>query len=57
VRNLADGRVEVVAEGAAVELEAFLEGIDATGLSDFIASKTVKWENAKGGLRGFTIGH
>jgi acylphosphatase len=56
VRNLADGRVELVAEGAKAELEAFLEGIAAGELSGCIASRPETWSAAQGGLRGFAIG-
>ena len=37
VRNLPDGRVELIAEGAKPELKAFLEGIAESELSGFIA--------------------
>ena len=57
VRNLPDGRVELIAEGTKAELEAFLTGIDESGLSDLIAKKEVSWQPAQGGLRGFVIQH
>ncbi len=55
VRNLPDGRVELVAEGREPELRAFLEGIAESGLSGFIASRREDWKSAPTGLRGFTI--
>ncbi|HEY0256590.1 MAG TPA: acylphosphatase [Candidatus Methylacidiphilales bacterium] len=55
VRNLPDGRVELIAEGTRSELEAFLIGIDESGLSDLIAKKEMTWQAAQGGLRGFVI--
>jgi len=55
VRNLPDGRVELIAEGTRPELEAFLTGIDESGLSGLIAKKHETWQAAQGGLRGFTI--
>jgi acylphosphatase len=55
VRNMPDGRVELVAEGAKVELKAFLEGIAESELSGFIAKQTESWQAAQGNLRGFTI--
>jgi acylphosphatase len=55
VRNLSDGRVELIAEGTRAELEAFLTGIDESELSGFIADKNATWREAQGGLRGFTI--
>jgi acylphosphatase len=56
VRNLPDGRVELVAEGDEKELEAFLRGIAESELSGFIANRREEWSAAKGNLRGFTIG-
>ncbi|MCE0483127.1 MAG: acylphosphatase [Methylacidiphilales bacterium] len=57
VRNLPDGRVEVIAEGLREEVEAFLVGIDESELSGFIAKKDVNWQTAQGNLRGFAIIH
>jgi acylphosphatase len=57
VRNLVDGRVELIVEGARPEIEAFLQGIDESGLAGFIAKKQVKWEAPRGDLRGFSIDH
>lgn len=55
VRNLSDGRVELVAEGLKDELEAFQQGIRESGLGHFIAKEDVKWEDPKGEFRGFEI--
>ena len=55
VRNLADGRVELIAEGAKAELKAFLEGIAQSELSGFIAKQVESWQPAQGNLHGFTI--
>ena len=55
VRNLADGRVELIAEGERGELEAFQKGIRESGLEHFIAGEEVEWGEAKGEFRGFTI--
>jgi len=55
VRNLADGRVELIAEGAKAELTDFLKGISESELSGFIAKQTEAWQAAQGNLRGFTI--
>ena len=57
VRNLPDGRVELIAEAPRPELEAFLVGIDESELSGFIAKKHVSWQKAQSNLRGFTILH
>lgn len=56
VRNLPDGRVEVVAEGMKDEVRAFLEGIATSELSSYIATRPETWSRAQGGFRGFGIG-
>ena len=55
IRNLPDGRVELVAEGLKDELEAFQEGISESGLGGFISNEETKWEDANGEFRGFGI--
>ena len=55
VRNLPDGRVELIAEGTQSELEDFLTGVAESGLSGLIAKKEETWQAAQGGLRGFVI--
>jgi acylphosphatase len=55
VRNLPDGRVELVAEGLKDELEAFQQGIRESGLGGFISNEETKWEDPKGEFRGFVI--
>ena len=55
VRNLPDGRVELLAEGARDELEAFRQGIRDAGLEHFIRNEDVHWSEASGNLRGFEI--
>lgn len=56
VRNLADGRVELVAEGSREELDAFREAIKESGLRGFIRDEQVQWSEATGEFRGFEIG-
>lgn len=55
VRNLSDGRVELVAEGARDELEAFRQGIRDAGLAGFIQQENAEWAAARNDLRGFEI--
>ncbi len=55
VRNLSDGRVEMLAEGARDELEAFLHAIRESGLEHFIKKEDVTWSEAKNDYRGFQI--
>jgi acylphosphatase len=57
VRNLPDGRVELIAEGARAELKSFLTGIAESELSGFIAKQHETWQTAQGDLRGFVITH
>ena len=55
VRNLTDGRVELIAEGAREELESFRAGIREAGLEHFIKTEEVSWMEAKNEVRGFEI--
>jgi acylphosphatase len=55
VRNLSDGRVELAAEGARDELEAFSQAIRDSGLAHFIRKEEVSWSEARNDLRGFEI--
>ncbi len=55
VRNLPDGRVELVAEGEKTELEAFRQAIRDSGLEHFIRDEAVSWAEARNAFRGFEI--
>ena len=55
VRNLPDGRVELVAEGNKDELDAFRQAIRQSGLEHFIQAEDVSWSEAKNEFRGFEI--
>jgi acylphosphatase len=55
VRNLLDGRVELVAEGERSELEEFRKAIRECGLGPMIRNEDVTWVEATGGFRGFEI--
>ena len=55
IRNLADGRVELVAEGSRDELTAFQKAIRDSGLGHFITHEKVTWADATGEFKGFSI--
>lgn len=55
VRNLPNGQVELVAEGAAEDVDAFLDAV-ATKMADYIDNQSIQ-EVAPAGCRGFTIRH
>lgn len=55
VRNLADGRVELLAEGTGDELQAFVKAIRESGMDHFIQNEDVSWGEAKNEFRGFEI--
>jgi len=55
VRNLTDGRVELIAEGLKDELNAFRTAIRESGLDHFIRNEDVQWSDARDEFRGFEI--
>jgi acylphosphatase len=55
VRNLIDGRVELVGEGPREELEAFQKAIREAGLEHLIRNEEVIWSEATSEFRGFEI--
>ncbi len=55
VRNLPDGRVELVAEGPKEELEAFQQAIRDAGLGRLIAHENASWAEAANEFSGFAI--
>jgi acylphosphatase len=57
IRNLHDGRVELVAEGADEEVTAFLEAVQTSQLGSHIRHTDVNWKDATGEFRGFEIRH
>ena len=56
VRNLPDGRVELIAEGAHDELEAFRQGVVDSGLGGLIRDEQIVWSEVSGEYQGFGIG-
>jgi len=55
VRNLADGRVELIAEGRRDELNAFRQAVRDSGLESFIDDEEVIWGEPANHFRGFEI--
>jgi acylphosphatase len=55
VRNLPDGRVELLAEGSQDELDAFRQAIRQSGLEHFIQREDLQWDEAENVFRGFEI--
>lgn len=55
VRNLADGAVELEAEGARSELESFLQAVRNSRVGRFIVRETITWLPVSRGWAGFKI--
>ena len=55
IRNLPDGRVEMVAEGEPSELEEFQQAIRDSGMGHFIRQEEARWVAVKNEFRGFEI--
>ncbi|HEU0129670.1 MAG TPA: acylphosphatase [Mycobacteriales bacterium] len=51
--NLADGRVEVVAEGPRAACERLLAALRGGTTPGHVTGVTERWSDAKGGLSGF----
>jgi acylphosphatase len=57
VRNLPEGTVELIAEGAKAELEDFRRAVQDSEVGRFIRRENVSWSEAKNEFRGFEIIH
>lgn len=55
VRNVPDGRVELIAEGNEAELKEFAQAIRDSGMDHFIENEDLSWREATGEFRGFEI--
>ena len=55
IKNLSDGRVEMVAEGQQLELEEFLQAIRDSGLRSNIQDENIVWVDAEDKFIGFKI--
>lgn len=55
VRNLADGRVELVAEGDEATLEQFLAAVNEGPMRHYIHDRTIQFHPAEGRFEVFEI--
>jgi acylphosphatase len=55
VRNLPDGRVELVVEGDRRELEAFRRAVQDSEVGGFVRNEEAIWGAATGEFRGYEI--
>jgi acylphosphatase len=56
VRNLPDGRVELMVEGERDEVESFRRAVQDSEVGGFIRHEDAEWGAATGAFRGFEIG-
>ena len=54
VKNLDDGRVEVLCEGPEPDIKTFLEKM-TSAFGEYIRHTDIKWEDAAGECEGFDI--
>jgi acylphosphatase len=55
IRNLPDGRVELIVEGLVEELNAYRTALHDAGLAGFIRDEQIQWEDAQNQFRNFEI--
>jgi acylphosphatase len=55
VRNLSDGRVELLAEGSRADLEALLAAVRQGPRGSQVSHIQVEWGQPGGELRGFSV--
>ena len=55
IRNLPDGRVELIAEGERTELEEFLQAVRDSGLRRNIRDEEIIFAEGQDNFRGFEI--
>jgi len=55
IRNLPDGRVELIIEGDRAELDAYCLALRDAGLAGFIRDEAVSWADATNEFRGFEV--
>ncbi len=57
IRNLPDGRVELVADGVRAELEVFRQAVRESEVGRFVRQEETAWIERPVELRGFEIVH
>jgi len=57
VKNLPDGRVELVAEGDGAEIEAFFKAVRESSLSHYIREVKAEWQETAGRYKMFEIAY
>ena len=55
IKNLRDGRVEIIAEGDENQLGNFLNEVDSS-FKNYIKNRDVDWQEATGEFKDFRIG-
>jgi acylphosphatase len=55
VRNMRDGRVELLAEGPESQLNTLLDQVDTGPMQNFITKQDVSWSDATGEFQTFDI--
>ncbi len=55
VKNLSDGRVEMIAEGEESVLQDFLHAVMESPMKNYIRDQKVEWSEAEGKYREFGI--
>lgn len=55
VKNLRDGRVEVLCEGEEADLVSFINEMKNGALKKYIDVADIEWEEPKGGFTGFVV--
>ena len=55
IRNLPDGRVELIAEGEQTELEEFLQAVRDSGLRRNIRDEEIAFGEGEDNFKGFEI--
>lgn len=55
VKNISNGRVEVVTEGGREVVKSFIDAICNSSLRDYIRNEEKEWQPATGEYKGFEI--